>query len=58
MAPSFRGSFISRIIRLTQLAPDIVEMILEGKQPGDLTLKSLMAPFPVVWEEQRRHFLC
>lgn len=50
-------SFISRIIRLTQLAPDIVELILEGKQPGDLTLKKLMAAFPVEWEEQRAHLM-
>ena len=51
------ASFISRIIRLTQLAPDIVDMILEGRQPADMTLKKLMAPFPVEWDKQRVLFV-
>ncbi len=46
-------SFITRIIRLALLAPDIVESILEGKQPAFLTLKDLMRPFPVEWSKQR-----
>lgn len=46
-------AFISRIIRLALLAPDIVEMILEGKQPADLTLKKLMNQVPVDWGRQR-----
>ncbi len=50
------SSYVSRVIRLVALAPDIVEMILDGKQPADLTLKNLMAQFPVEWEEQRLLF--
>ena len=46
-------SFVSRIVRLALLAPDIVELILAGKQPASLTLKALMAPFPLEWESQR-----
>ena len=47
------SSFVGRIVRLTLLAPDIVEAILAGNQPEAVTLKKLMEPFPVVWERQR-----
>jgi hypothetical protein len=39
---------------LTLLAPEIVEAILDGRQPADMTLALLMQPFPVIWREQRR----
>ena len=52
-AERINGSFVSRVIRLALLAPDIVELILAGKQPASLTLKGLMAPFPVEWARQR-----
>ena len=56
-AERINGSFVSRVIRLALLAPDIVELILAGKQPASLTLKGLMAPFPVEWDRQRQFFL-
>lgn len=46
-------SYISRILRLTLLAPDIVDAILDGRQPATLTLADLMEPFPMAWDEQR-----
>lgn len=49
-------SYISRILRLTLLAPDIVEAILDGRQPANLTLADLMEPFPMVWSEQRERW--
>jgi len=49
-------SFVSRVVRLALLAPDIVEAILAGKQPAQLTLRDLMQPFPVVWAGQRLQF--
>ncbi len=52
-AEKIGSSFVSRVVRLALLAPDIVETILAGKQPASLTLKDLMAPFPVEWERQR-----
>jgi hypothetical protein len=50
-------AFISRIIRLALLAPDIVDAILDGRQPAHLTLKDLMEPLPAEWERQREFFL-
>ncbi len=46
----------SRIIRLALLAPDIVEAILKGRQPRDLSLRRLkrLTNLPLVWEEQRQ----
>jgi hypothetical protein len=55
-AEKIGASFVSRIIQLALLAPDIVEAILAGKQPASLTLKDLMAPFPVEWSGQRLQF--
>jgi hypothetical protein len=49
-------SYVSRILRLTLLAPDIVEAILEARQGAEITLDRLMEPFPVEWQEQHRDF--
>jgi DNA invertase Pin-like site-specific DNA recombinase len=48
------AALISDRIRLAFLAPDIVEMILKGKQPSSMTIASLKraCPLPVLWEEQ------
>jgi hypothetical protein len=45
-------SYVSRILRLTLLTPDIVDAILNGRQPLEVTLAVLMKPFPVSWQEQ------
>ncbi len=47
-------SYVSRIVRLTLLAPAIVEAILDGRQPAAVTLSVLMEPFPVEWGEQKQ----
>jgi len=46
------ASFVSRYYRLVLLAPDIVDAILDGRQPAQLTMKDLLVPFPVEWEKQ------
>jgi hypothetical protein len=46
-------SYVSRILRLTLLAPQIVEAILNGRQPDGVTLPVLMGPLPMEWAEQR-----
>ncbi|MBL8402749.1 MAG: hypothetical protein J5X22_07370 [Candidatus Accumulibacter sp.] len=55
-AEQINASFVSRVVRLALLAPDIVEAILAGKQPASLTLTDLMLPFPVEWEGQGVRF--
>jgi len=50
-------SFVARVLRLTLLAPDIVEAILSGDEPSGLTYKDLSAgKFPDLWCEQRGRF--
>jgi hypothetical protein len=44
---------VSRVLRLTLLAPEIVEAILDGRQVPEMTLPVLMGPFPVEWDRQR-----
>jgi hypothetical protein len=45
--------YLTSILRLAQLAPDLMEMILDGKQPVELTLKNSVAGVPVDWDAQR-----
>ena len=56
-AEKINTSYISRILRLTLLSPEIVEMILDGRQPTSMTLKSLQKSFPIDWEAQREMLL-
>jgi hypothetical protein len=44
--------YVGTLLRLTLLAPDIVEAILDGRQPSDLGLPRLLKPFPIEWERQ------
>ena len=46
-------SYMTRVLRLTLLAPGIVEAILDGKQGPQVTLVRVLEPFPVEWEKQR-----
>ena len=45
-------SYVSRVLRLTLLAPDIVEAILDGRQPAELQLDDLLEGFPLEWDSQ------
>ena len=45
-------SYMTRVLRLTLLAPDIVEAILEGKHGPEVTLARVLEPFPEEWEKQ------
>ena len=51
-AEKINSSYVSRLLRLTLLAPDIVEAILDGRQAEGITLPGLMEPFPVEWGRQ------
>ncbi len=55
-AEKINKSYLSRILRLTLLAPDIVLVVLDGCQPKGLTLADFMEPFPVEWERQRERW--
>lgn len=46
-------SYMTRVLRLTLLAPDIIEAILDGRQGPDVTLARLMDGFPEEWDRQQ-----
>ena len=50
-------SFVNRLLRLTLLAPEIQEAILEGRQPKAMQLEELTGTIPSSWEEQRKALL-
>ena len=52
-AEKINDSYVSRLLRLTLLAPDLVEAILDGRQPTALQLDSLLKPLPAHWQVQR-----
>ena len=52
-AEKINASYLCRVLRLTLLAPEMVESILDGRQPEGMTLPALMDPFPTEWERQR-----
>jgi hypothetical protein len=45
-------SYLARVLRMAQLAPDIVEAIVVGRRPSDRALAHLLEPFPLGWGEQ------
>ena len=45
-------SYMTRVLRLTLLAPDIIEAILDGKQGPEVMLARLLGPFPLEWAQQ------
>lgn len=52
-AEKINSSYVSRLLRLTLLSPDIVQAILDGRQPAGMTLPGLMKGFSVEWRTQR-----
>ena len=52
-AEKINPSYVSRVLRLTLLAPDIVETI-EGRQENGIEAAVLLQPFSTDWAEQRR----
>ncbi len=48
--------YLGRLLQLTLLAPDIVEAILDGRQPDELGLPALRESLPVEWRHQRNMF--
>jgi hypothetical protein len=50
-------SYVGRMLRLTSLAPDIVESILSGTTYADISLRHCRKGVPASWDEQRRTLL-
>ena len=48
-------SYFTRLVRLSYLAPDITQAILDGRQPNDLTAEKLLehSRLPLAWHDQR-----
>ena len=46
-------AYVCRLLPLTCLAPDIVEAILEGRQPKGLRLAGMLGNGPLAWQKQR-----
>jgi hypothetical protein len=53
-AEKINETYVDRVLRLTLLAPDLIEAILDGRQPADLQLEELLRPFPVECGSKRR----
>jgi hypothetical protein len=52
-AENISKSYVSRILRLALMAPDLVEGILAGTADQALVLERLERPLPANWQEQR-----
>jgi DNA invertase Pin-like site-specific DNA recombinase len=48
--------YVARVIRGSLLAPDIIQRVLDGRQPVTLTVQKLKKPFPSDWVDQRKFF--
>lgn len=51
-AEKFNSSYVSRVLRLTLLAPAMMEAILERRAIAGPTLSDAMGAFPVEWQKQ------
>jgi hypothetical protein len=55
-AEKINQSYVSRVLRLTLLAPDLVEALLHGRQNSTMSLHDVMKPFPIEWDRQDERF--
>ena len=51
-AEKISETYVGRVLRLTLLAPEIIELILAGRHPPEMTLAMLMHRFPTKWISQ------
>jgi hypothetical protein len=57
IAEKIDRGYVGSVLRLTLLAPDIVQAIIDGRQPPDLALPRLLQPWPLEWGQQRNELL-
>jgi hypothetical protein len=55
-AEKINQSYVCRVLRLTLLAPALVEAILDGRHPCRMQLRTLLNPFPADWTAQAHYF--
>jgi hypothetical protein len=55
-AEKINESYLCRVMKLTLLAPAIIEAVLDGRQDTGPQLNELMKPFPVDWKIQSKQF--
>ena len=46
-------TYMARLMRLSLLSPELVDAVIDGHQPANITLANLMDSFPADWKEQR-----
>lgn len=56
-AEKIERGYLGSLLRLTLLAPDLVELILDGRAPDRIVLPALLEPVPLVWAHQREHLM-
>ena len=49
-------AYVSRIIRFTLLAPEIIHAVLAGKISKSISTEKLKQSLPILWEEQKKMF--
>lgn len=50
-------TYMARLMRLSLISPEIVDAIMEGRQPANVTLADLKGPFPPDWKQQRAQWM-
>ena len=56
-AEKIERGYLGSLLRLTLLAPDLVELILDGRTADRVALPALLEPVPLVWAHQREHLM-
>ena len=56
-AEEIERGYLGTLLRLCLLAPDMIQAILDGQQPGGVALPRLLGPVPADWSEQRQALL-
>jgi hypothetical protein len=51
-AERINPSNVSRVLRLTLVAPEVLEALMGGRQTATMSLRELMKPFPIEWYRQ------
>lgn len=49
--------YMARLLRLTLLAPEIVEAVVDGREPEGLSLNRFVGEIPLLWQEQRKEWI-